>query len=124
MTGIANRHKRGTPMPVFDTQRAHAIAEQLREQLDDHATLLSRTEDPVFQQLIGISRQWWVEWLASGLHDIARDKECDALEMAFQDRLAVLEAAMVEAGGMESFDRFVTWAQSEMPEFVFSFVLY
>jgi hypothetical protein len=38
--------------------------------------------------------------------------------MAFQDRLAALETAMAEAGGMASFDFFVTWAQSEMADYL------
>jgi hypothetical protein len=103
--------------PAFDTDRAYRITADLRWRLDQHAILLTYTDNPVFRQLIGISRQWWTEWNASGLHDIARDTECDALELAFTDRLAVLEAALVAVGGKDAFWEFVNWARHELPEY-------
>ena len=105
-------------MANFDNERLLGIATELQSTQSRHAALFPRTEDPQFRRLLELSRKWWVEWYAAGLHDIARDEEQDALELEFCDRLAVLETAMVNCAGVAGCKRFLAWAQTEDPDYV------
>ena len=56
----------------FDTERAIAIAQEVRDVITIHDALATRTDDPVFLDLIALSRRWWLRWLAAGLCGMCR----------------------------------------------------
>jgi len=105
-------------MSKFDYERVYAIAADLRLVLERHDSLLAGTIAPQFRELLELSRKWWIEWLAAGLHDIVRDREQDALELTFCDRLAVLESAMLELAGVAGCKRFLAWAQVRRSDYM------
>jgi hypothetical protein len=95
---------------TFDTERGHRIAKEITGIIAKHAALTERTGDPLFLELIHLSRQWWLRWLAIGLCEMADLDDGGDLADELRGCIGDVEAAIIERAGQDGYDRFTAWA--------------
>ena len=104
----------------FDTERAIAIAQEVRDVITIHDALATRTDDPVFLDLIALSRRWWLRWLAAGLCDVSGLPDCSGLV----DAIADTEAKIADRAGPADFKSFAAWAEAQGVSYAEPFDVY
>jgi hypothetical protein len=126
-TGIDPPDADGLPLffstdPV-ERDRVRALANNIARCAHVHDLLAARAkDDPELEEMVELSRKWWLIWQAMGLTDSAGldDRHLQAMQRG----LGKLQAALL-ARGIRAYKRFVDWATQdtlaipyEPPEFI------
>ena len=97
----------------FDAERACGIAQGVQGIVRSHATLTERTSDPIYRELISMSRQWWLRWHAIGLLEVAAVQDTGDLADALNAAVGDTEIEIIECGGRPGYDAFTEWAAQQ-----------
>jgi hypothetical protein len=82
--------------------------------LEKHAILSSRTEDPLFIQLIELSSRWWTLWLAAGMAESAGVPVGSKLGQAMLRAIDAIELEIIKLTGRRPrYDVFIEWAHNQ-----------
>ena len=81
--------------------------------MQEHGALVERTMDPLFLQLIELSKRYFVLWYAPGLMESAAPDDSD-LELASHATAGDIEVEIIGAAGRRGWDAFAVWAVSQV----------
>jgi hypothetical protein len=99
---------------LFDKDRVQRIANAARDMLEKHAILYSRTEDPLFIQLIELSNSWWTLWLAAGMAESTGVDVTSNLGQAMLSAMDAIEHEIMNRTVRRSrYDVFIEWAHNQ-----------
>jgi hypothetical protein len=99
---------------LFDKDRVQRIASAAKDMLEKLAILSSRTEDPLFIQLIELSSRWWTLWLAAGMAESAGVSVRSDLGQAMLFAIDAIEHAIINRTGRRPrYDVFLEWAHNQ-----------